>query len=536
MDKISEKLPENETIPAEDDIELGSSQRALHRDLRSRHMQMIALGGAIGSGYFVSVGGALESGGPASVLICFLIIGIMIMCMIQALAELAVLYPINGSFFVYSCRFLDPSWGFAMGWDYAISWLTTLPFELTAAGLTLNFWNSNLNNGIWVTIFLVVICSIQYFGVRGFGEVESLLSVIKIVAILGFMILGIVIDCGGVPTDDRGYIGFEYWKNPGAFRNGFPGFCSVFVTAAFAYGGAEFIGLAAAETANPRQELPRAAKQVFGRIAFFYLVGLLILGIIVPSDSPNLLNASTSATKDSPFVLAIRLAGIPVLPSIFNAVITVSVFSVANSCTFGSTRTMQALALHGMAPQFLQYIDKQGRPLVCIAIQIAFGLIAYITEASSSEAIFDWLLALSGLSAFFTWGSICAAHLRFRRAWRIQGHSESEIPYRAVFGIWGSWVGLVLCVLCIIATFYTSVWPDGSLGTAYNFFLNFLAAPIVLFLYLFWKLWTRDRTWFVRSHEMDLTTGLHSIDAFPTEETHERTWMRGIVGLFSALF
>lgn len=423
-----------------------------------------------------------------------------------------------------------------MGWDYAISWLTTLPFELVAAGLTINYWNSSINNGVWVTVFLVPVCAIQVFGVRGYGEVEFILSIIKIIGILGFIILGIIIDCGGVSTDHRGYIGFEYWETPGAFRNGFSGFCSVFVTAAFAYGGTEFIGLAAAEAANPRKELPRAAKQVFWRIAFFYVISLLIVGIIVPSNSKNLLNASDSATKNSAFVLAIRLAGIPVLPSIFNAIITISVLSVANSCTFGSTRTMQALALHGMAPAFLKYVDKKGRPLTCLGVQMVFALIAYITEASSSETIFNWLLALSGLSAFFTWGSICAAHIRFRKGWRVQGHSRGEIPYEAAFGVCGSWIGLILCFICTIATFYTSLWPDGCLGTAYEFFVSFLAAPVVLALYVFWKLWTRDWRLFVRSYEMDLTTGLKSMDVHAVEPKKPWTLKNGVSGLLGAFF
>ncbi|KAF2716029.1 amino acid permease [Polychaeton citri CBS 116435] len=489
------------------DIKGFTEQRELRRDLKGRHMQMIAIGGAIGSGLFVGVGGALSSGGPASVVICFIIIGVMMLCTVQALAELAVMYPVNGSFFSYCVRFIDPSWGFAMGWDYAISWLTTLPFELTAAGLTIQFWNDSINNAVWVTVFLVVVCIVQFFGVRGYGEVEFILSIIKIVGIIGFMILGIIIDCGGVPTDHRGYIGFRYWVHPGAFRNGFAGFCSVFVTAAFAFGGTEMIGLAAAEAKDPRKEVPKASRQVFWRIAFFYVVSLLILGIIVPSNSNQLLNSSTSNTKDSPFVLAIRLAGIKVLPSIFNAIITVSVISVANTCTFGSSRTLQALALHGMAPRWLRYVDGKGRPLVCILIQLAFGCIAYVTASSSGETIFNWLLSLSGLSSFFTWGSICASHLRFRKAWRVQGRAKADLPYQASFGIWGSWVGFTLCILCIIATFYTSLWPGGQLGSAQDFFMSFLAAPVVIVLYLGWKIWNKDWKMFVRSFEMDLDSG-----------------------------
>ncbi|KZF23912.1 hypothetical protein L228DRAFT_210037 [Xylona heveae TC161] len=537
-----------ETLSAaknKEDVEVGyvgppPAQNALNRDLKGRHMQMIAIGGAIGAGLFVGTGSALESGGPASLLICFIIIGIMLLCTVQALGELAVLYPVNGAFFTYSTRFLDSSWGFAMGWEYAIGWLTTLPFELTAAGLTIDFWNDKINNGVWVTVFLVVVCAIQIFGVRGYGEVEFILAIIKILGIIGFMILGIIIDCGGVPTDNRGYIGFRYWKEPGAFRNGFSGFCSVFVTAAFSFGGTELIGLAAAEAADPRKSLPKATKQVFWRITFFYIVSLLILGIVVPADSPNLLKAGDSDTKDSPFVLAIRMAGIRGLPSVFNAIITVSVVSVANSCTYGSSRTLQALALHGMAPSFLSYVDKHGRPLFCIAIQILFGFIAYVTEASSSETVFDWLLALGGLSSFFTWGSICASNIRFRKGWRVQGHSRSKLPFQAAFGIYGSWVGLILSILCIIATFYTSLWPNGQLGTAYDFFVSFLAAPLILALYILWKLWSRDWKLFVRSHEMDLNYGLREIDLDEVDEVappeRPRTWKDHGIGIVRAFF
>jgi amino acid transporter len=284
------------------------------------------------------------------------------------------------------------------------------------------------------------------------------LSIIKIIALTGFIILAIIINCGGVPTDNRGYIGGRYWHHPGAFRNGFKGFCTVFVTAAFAFGGTELVGLAAAEAEDPRKSLPKATRQVFWRITFFYVVTLLLVGLIVPSDSDVLLNSSGANTKASPFVLAIELAGIKVLPSIFNAVITISVISVANSCTFGSTRTMQALAQNGMGPKFLSYVDKKGRPLWCVIIQICFGLLAFINEATVGPTVFNWLLALSGLSYFFIWGSICLSHIRFRHAWKVQGHDLSELPYKASFGVIGSWVGFFLNIIALVATFYTALF------------------------------------------------------------------------------
>ena len=218
------------------------------------------------------------------------------------------------------------------------------------------------------------------------------------------------------------------------------------------------VGLAAAESANPRKAIPTASKQVFWRIAFFYIVNLFIVGLILPANDDRLLNSSGANTKASPFVLAIEDAGIQVLPSIMNAVITVAVISVANSCTFGSTRTMQALAEQGMAPRFLAYIDKQGRPLWCVAIQLIFGLLAYVGLAADGSTVFNWLLAISGLSYFFVWGSICLTHIRFRYAWKAQGFTLEQIPYKPGLGVWGSWIGLGLNILCLIATFYSSLY------------------------------------------------------------------------------
>lgn len=279
---------------------------------------------------------------------------------------------------------------------------------------------------------------------------------IKVTGVIGFIILGIIIDCGG--TGPQGYIGAKYWHNPGAFTNGFPGFCSVFVVAAFAFGGTELVGLTAAEAADPRKSIPQATKQTFWRIAFFYVVSLFILGLIVPSSDPHLINATGANSKYSPFVIAIKLAGIKVLPSIFNAIITASVISVANSCTYGSTRTMQALAERGMAPKFLAYVDSKGRPIWGVAIQLAFGLLAYIGESNQQVVVFNWLLALSGLSFFFVWGCICLSHIRFRHGWKAQGHVKAELPYQAMFGVIGSWWGLFISLLCMIATFYTALY------------------------------------------------------------------------------
>lgn len=407
-----------------------------------------------------------------------------------------------------------------MGWQYALAWLTVLPFELIAASITIKFWREDIHMAVWVTVFLFALFVVQIFGVRGYGEVEFVLSIIKIMACVGFMILGIIINCGGV--GDQGYLGAKYWHDPGALTN-FQGFCGVFVTAAFAFGGTEMVGLAAAESSNPRKAIPAASKQVFWRIAIFYIVNLFILGLILPYDDERLMGSSGANTKASPFVLAIQDAKIKVLPSIFNAVITISVLSVANSCTFGSTRTMQAMAERGMAPKSLSYVDKKGRPLWCVAIQLAFGLLAYIGESGKSGEVFGWLLALTGLAFLLVWGSICLTHIRMRAGFKAQGISLGLVPYKTPYGVAGSYVGLGLNAVCLIATFYNALYPSkGAKPNAEGFFQSYLAAPITVVLYVGYKVYSREWRMFVPAHEMDLQTGAKYLDEEEPEEP--KTW------------
>lgn len=218
----------------------------LSRSLKGRHLQMIAIGGSIGTGLFIGSGKVLKNGGPASVLIAYILIGTMIYSTVHALGELAITFPVSGAFVTYNTRFIDPSWGFAMAWNYAMAFLVILPLELVAAAITVRYWDTTTNLAAYVAIFYVLILSINFFGVKGYGEAEFVFSAVKVLAVCGFIILGIVLVCGGGPKG--GYIGAKYWYNPGAFHNGFKGLCSVFVTAAFAFAGTELVGLAAAET------------------------------------------------------------------------------------------------------------------------------------------------------------------------------------------------------------------------------------------------------------------------------------------------
>lgn len=419
-----------------------------------------------------------------------------------------------------------------------------MPLELVSASITIEYWNKNISPAVFVTVFLIVISVINLFGVKGYGEAEFVFSMIKVIAVVGFMyvfrihilgvlltlhrILGIILNVGGTPGGE--YIGGKYFHDPGSFSSGFKGLCSVFVTAAFSFSGTELVGLAAAETENPRKSLPKAVKQVFWRLCIFYMVSLLIIGLLVPYTDERLLSGGSADASASPFVIAIQNAGISVLPSVMNVVILIAVLSVGNSSVYGSSRTLAALADQRQAPQIFGYVDQAGRPLVGIIISIAFGFIAYTAVSSSNGDVFAWLLALSGLSSIFTWMTICLCHIRFRAAWKLAGHGLDEIAFTSQTGVIGSWLGFLFNVLIFIAQFWVGFAPIGykdltANELVINFFEVYLAAPIILVSYLGYKFWYKTK--FVNLKDIDLHTGLREMDLAGTlaaEREEKASW------------
>ncbi|KAH8714573.1 amino acid permease/ SLC12A domain-containing protein [Ilyonectria robusta] len=506
-----------------------TANTALARELKGRHLQMIAFGGAIGTGLFVASGASLHTGGPASVLLAFIGIGAMQYCTMQSLGELCVLFPIAGSFSAFSTRFLDPSWGFAMGWNYCLQWLFVLPLEIIAAAYTISYWNENISKALFVAIFLLAIIIINLFGVKAYGEAEFIFSIIKVTAIIGFILLAAVINIGGEP--ESGYIGTQYWHSPGAFNNGFKGFCSVLVSSSAAFTGTELIGLAAAETANPRKSLPTAIKQVFWRIMIFYIVSLLLVGFLVPSNEPRLLNGKSSVDASaSPFVIAIETAGTTILPSVMNGVILVAVISVGNSAVFGSSRTLLALAEQSHAPHIFSYVDKHGRPIMAILLASFIGLLAFLADLEVHGVIFNWLLSISALSTLFTWSSICLCHIRFRKAWAYNSHPLEQLPFRSTVGVFGSWFGLIGYTLVLVSQFWIAVSPistssePSTSGKVQTFFLRIMAVPIILVFYIIHKIWFRTRG--IKVSEMDIKTGRRYFRIHIASEQEQEERMR----------
>ncbi|GJN89896.1 hypothetical protein Rhopal_002885-T1 [Rhodotorula paludigena] len=456
----------------------------LQQKMKPRHLQMIAVGGSIGTGLFIGSGQALRNGGPLGILIAWLIIGVMLINVTQALGEMCIVYPVSGGFYTLACRFLDPGFGMALGWNYV--------------SLTINI-----------------------FGTLGYAEEEFWSSCLKLAVVVIFIIIGIVLNCGGGDGIYSEYVGGRYWRDPGALANGFKGICAVFVTAAFSFAGTELVGLAATETPNPRKTLPSAVKNTFWRITLIYITSLTIIGVNLPYNEETLLGGSDGAGT-SPFVIMATRAGLNGLDHLINITICISVLSIGLSCVYAGSRVMTAMAEQGFAPKIFTYVDKSGRPLYSVLVILLLGALAYVNVSAAGDEVFDWLVGLSGLSTLFTWGSICMCHIRFRKAWRVQGHSTEELPYLAIGGVWGSWIGFILVCLVLIANFYIAVWPlggsPGGTEAAEAFFKAYIAAPILLFFWL--CAYIKNRTLPYKASEIDLDTGRKCW--FTVEEM--RTW------------
>ena len=243
------------------------------------------------------------------------------------------------------------------------------------------------------------------------------------------------------------------------------------------------------------------------------MVSLTIVGCLVPYTDGGLINGNGSSDANaSPFVIAVRNAGIGGVPSVMNVVIMIAVLSVGNSSVYGASRTIAALADRGQAPKILGYIDRSGRPLVAILISSPFGFICYIVAAGATirTEAFDWMIAISGLATIFTWASICLCHIRFCAAWKLQGHILDELAFRSQAGVIGSWIGFIFNILILIAQFWTGFAPVGyvsmtTTALVRSFFQAYLAFSIVVFMLIAYKIIKRTR--FVRLSEIDVAGG-----------------------------
>jgi len=508
----------------------GHSNGQVKRTLKARHLQMIALGGTIGTGLFVGAGSALASAGTVGCWLGYVIMSGIVWTMMTALGEMTTMFPVSGAFVHYASRFCDPALGFALGWNYWASWAMTFPLEVVAAALVLDYWPgaAEVHVAVWLTVFLIVIASFNFLGARAFGEAEFWFSLIKIVALLGLMILSIIITAGGVPgSDPNEYpIGFRYWNSvPFQQQNGIGGakgqflaFLTVFVQASYSFLGTEIVALAAGEAQNPRRNVPKAIKRVFWRIAFFYVIGIMCMTLIVsPNDERLLGNSDASA---SPWVIGIQRAGISALPSIINAVILIAAFSAGNSDLYAASRTLYGLARDGQAPRILARCTKGGLPIYALLVTCLVGFLAYMNVGTTAERAFNDLVTITSITGIINWAVINFTFLRFYYGCKRQGIDRNTFAYKSPMQPYSAFIGLILLILVILFNSYY-VFLDGSWDPEV-FVCAYIGIPFFFIVYFVYKFWTKSK--WVSLDAMDFESGRRVLDEMEDEQAlmHER--------------
>ncbi|KAH7141052.1 amino acid permease/ SLC12A domain-containing protein [Dactylonectria macrodidyma] len=501
-----------------------SPDTSLHRGLKARHISMIAIGGAIGTGLIIGTGRALAQAGPGSVFISYVTIGTVVYFVMGALGEMSSWLPMSSGFTGYASRFCDPSLGFALGWLLWLKYIIITPNQLTVGSLVVQFWipRETLNPGVFITIFIVLILIINFLGIKYFGEVEFWLSSFKVLTLLGLIIFSLVLVLGGGP--DKDLKGFRYWQNPGAFKEyidqgdwgRFLGFWSSMVNAVFAYLGTELVGITVAEAQNPRKTIPKAIRLTFFRILVFYCLSSLLVGMLVPYDSPELIFASKAKTSASasPFVVAATLAGVDILPHIINACILVFIFSACNTDLYIASRTLYALSSDGKAPRIFKRTNKKGVPYYALGASAVFCLLAYMNISESSTVVFGYFVNVSSILGLLTWVSILVTHICFVRARKAQGLPDEKMPYVAPCGIWGSYIALAVCILVGLTKHFDvfTRWSQEPFGISKykTFITGYLGIPVYIGIILGHKYFTKSVR--VRSSSADFYTGKDIID------------------------
>ncbi|KAK4240513.1 amino acid permease-domain-containing protein [Achaetomium macrosporum] len=517
----------------EEDTNLPTTLEETHlrRALAQRHLSMMAIAGSIGTGLFLGLGGAVQRGGPLGALLGYAVVGAVVCAVQCALGEVAALLPVTGSFVRHAEALVDPAWGFAIGWNLVYGNLLSIPSEATAVVVLVRFWWEEVDAAWVIVVFVVLTVTVGMALVRVFGEVEFVFAVVKIVLVVFLIVLGLVINLGGIPGTER--IGFRYWRDPGPFVEyiatgdwgKFLGFWAVMTGAVFSFAGVESLAMAAAETRNPREAIPRACKRVFARIVIFYMLAVLVVGMLVASNDERL-NGSGSSVAQSPFVIAASQAGISAIPSVVNAIVITSAWSASNQALLAGTRVLYGLALKGQAPRILLRTTPWGTPYVCVLLFTAFMFLSFMSLSEDAITVFWWLLSLTAAGVLVSWSSILLNHIRLLQAMKKQGIDASRLPWHNRWTEYSSPAGLFMCIIILLTSGF-SVFTKGN-WDASTFVSAYLDIPLVLAAYLFWKIFRKTKI--VSLSEVPLEDAFSRADEYDPDELSDkkRGWIRTI--------
>ena len=483
------------------------------RHLKTRHISMIAIGGCIGTGLFMASGSAIHDAGPGGALLAYAAIGLMVYFLMTSLGEMATYLPTSGSFATYASRFVDPSLGFALGWNYWFNWVITVAVDIAIAAIVVTYWEPLrfLPAWGWSIVFFALITALNLFSVKAYGETEYWFALIKVLTVIVFLAIGTLTIFGILGGAYVGFTNFTVGDAPflgDGISNKFLAILGVFLIAGFSFQGTELIGITAGESENPEQSIPRAVKQIFWRILIFYILAILVIGLLIPYTSPQLLGADVDEIAKSPFTLVFERAGLAFAAALMNAVILSSILSAGNSGMYASTRMLYAMGKDGLAwPLFARTGRRSGVPHNAVFATALVILAIFLLQLDDrvGKHMYEYILAASGLTGFIAWLGIAISHYRFRRAYIAQGKPLEALTYRAKWFPFGPLLALGLCILVIIGQ-DTELVLNAHLDWQ-RLLITYMGLPVFFTFYFYHKL--RYKTRKIPLTEVDLRRDAH---------------------------
>ncbi|ORY92510.1 putative carnitine transport protein [Leucosporidium creatinivorum] len=512
-DSVDERV-DSASIASSDQKRYASTS-ASHRKLERFHVNLIAIGGTVGTALFINMGTGLTSGGPASLLIAYLWWTSVICAIAECQLELVTFWPTDIGFARNAGRYVDEALGFATGWNFYLYQQALTIFEVTAFGLVLGFWQETLkvNAAVFITIVIVLYTALNIWTARGFANAEFCLAMGKVLLIIGLLLYTFIAMLGGNPGKDR--FGFRYWNNPGAFTSPYPeharstgifeGWFACVVNASFTVAGPDYLTIVAGEARNPRKVMPKAFKATIYRLVVFFIGSALAIGILVPYNDPNLLGAQASDAPGgakSPYVISMQRLAIPVLPSIVNALILTSVFSAGNAFLFCSSRTLAQMGRDGQAPKLFSKRNRNGVPFIAVGIVLTLCLVAYCQVSSSASIVITYLTGLVGSAQLVGWIVMSGTWIRWNAGLKAQGISRDTLPARSRFQPFAAWYAFISA---IVVTFFQgyNVFLKNHWDTP-TFIFAYFAPVMFIVLFCAWKIIKKTR--WEHAATMDVTS------------------------------
>lgn len=415
-----------------------SDGSGLNRGLRNRHIQLIALGGAIGTGLFYGAADSIGAAGPA-ILVCYLIGGAVIYLIMRALGEMSVHRPTSGAFSEYAHDYWGELPGFVSGWNYWFNYIAVSMAELSVVGIYVNYWFPSVPSWLSAAVLLVVVTVINLLHVRAYGEFEFWFAIVKVVAIIAMVLLGAWVIVIGAPSAAPTGVA-NLWNDGGFFPTGISGVALGFVVVMFSFGGVELIGITAGEATDPRRSIPKAINQVVYRILLFYIAALFVIVSIVPWRSID--------GRSSPFVQIFDSVGIPAAGTILNIVVLTAAVSAYNSGLYSNGRMLHSLAHQGNAPAVLGRTSRSGSPWVAVLVSSAMTALAVVLVAVLPDQAFGYIMSIALAAGIINWTMIVITQMKFRH--HIDPRTRAGLTFTMPGAPVTNWIVLAMLAVTVV--------------------------------------------------------------------------------------